>query len=163
MRAVGCTPTPPRRASSTISGVSGFGWVDGWCEGTKHAMHQVGRDRYVALWELKVRVLGVEKNSERRDRVVCGDHVGYSVSLYRLFDRSTSSVIGSVAYRNRARRTSPLVSIVFFENQAGCARAGVGGARSGCSSALRTRVPSLQNGHLNGSVPVRASKSSNQG
>ncbi len=29
-------PATAKRFRPTISGVSGFGWADGWCEGTKH-------------------------------------------------------------------------------------------------------------------------------
>ncbi len=126
-------------------------------------MHKVGRDRYVALWVLEVRALGAEKEPERRDSVVFCDHDWISMLRCGCFDRKTSSVIGCVAYRNSARRTSPLVDWVVFENQAECVRAVVGGARSGCSSALRMRVPSSQKGHLNGLVTVRASRSSYQG
>lgn len=34
--------------------------ADGWCDGAKHVVHQVVRDRYAALWVFKVGDLGLD-------------------------------------------------------------------------------------------------------
>lgn len=56
-------------------------------------MHKVKRDRFVALWVLKVRALGAEETPERRDSVVCGGSgLGLGVEI-RLI-RPTKNIVG---------------------------------------------------------------------